>query len=153
MKQETIFNPKTFIIWFLIFDFWYLDLDFSGHHLTTSSYEKNRIRGKINWFFNIIEISAKLKRTKPAIILENQLLRAGTSCSLNYGEAVGAESDKDFIHKIQIVLKELRETYIALRIIKKGNLSKDYVQLGKGINENNQLIGIFVKSIKTLKGL
>ena len=100
----------------------------------------------------IIEISAQLKRTKPAIILENQILRAATSCSLNYGEAVGAESDKDFLHKIQIVLKELRETFMALRIIKKANLSKDVIQLEKGINENNQLIGIFVKSIKTLKG-
>ena len=106
----------------------------------------------IDFSVQIIEISVRLKRTKPAIILENQILRAGTSCSLNYGEAVGAESDKDFIHKLQIVLKELRETYMALRIIKKANLSKDTQQLENGINENNQLIGIFVSSIKTLKG-
>ena len=99
----------------------------------------------------IIEISVQLKRTKAAIILENQILRAATSRSLNYGEAVGAESDRDFLHKIQIVLKELRETFMAFRIIKKANLSKDAIQLEKGINENNQLIGIFVKSIKTLK--
>jgi four helix bundle protein len=100
----------------------------------------------------IIEISANLKRTKPAMILENQILRSGTSCSLNYGEATGAESDKDFIHKLQIVLKELRETYMALRIIGKANLCKEPDHLNKGKNENNQLIAIFVKTIKTLKG-
>ena len=99
----------------------------------------------------IIEISSKLKRIKPSIIMENQILRSATSCSLNYGEAVGAESEKDFVHKLQIVLKELRETHIALRIIKKGNLCRDSELLNKGMNENNQLISIFVKSIKTLK--
>ena len=107
----------------------------------------------IDFSVQIIEISSKLKKIKPAYILENQILRSATSCSLNYGEATGAESNKDFIHKIQIVLKELRETYIALRIIKKANLSKDNLLLDKGINENNQLISIFVKSIKTFKNL
>ena len=58
----------------------------------------------------IIEISTHLRRIKPAIIVENQILRSSTSCALNYGEAIGAESDKDFAHKIQVVLKELRET-------------------------------------------
>lgn len=100
----------------------------------------------------IIEISANLKRTKPAIILESQILRSGTSCSLNYGEVTRAESDKDFVHKLQVVLKELRETYMALRIIGKANLCKKTVLLDKGQNENNQLIAIYVKTIKTLKG-
>jgi four helix bundle protein len=107
----------------------------------------------IDFSVQIIEITSKLKKIKPAYILENQILRSGTSCSLNYGETIGAESNKDFIHKIQIVLKELRETYIALRIIKKANLSKDNLLLDRGLNENNQLISIFVKSIKTFKNL
>ena len=70
---------------------------------------------------------------------------------MNYGEATGAESNKDFIHKIQVVLKELRETHIALRIIKRADLSRDISLLDNGIDENNQLISIFVKSIRTLK--
>ena len=107
----------------------------------------------IDFSVQIIEISSKLKKIKSAYILENQILRSGTSCALNYGEAIGAESNNDFIHKIQIVLKELRETYIALRIIKKANLGKDNLLLDKGLNENNQLISIFVKSIKTFKNL
>ena len=107
----------------------------------------------IDFSVQIIGISSKLKKTKPAYILENQILRAGTSCSLNYGEAIGAESNNDFIHKIQIVVKELQKTYVALRIIKKANLSKDNLVLDKGLNENNQLISIFMKSVKTFKYL
>jgi len=107
----------------------------------------------IDFSVQIIEIASKLKKIKPAYILENQILRSGTSCSLNYGEAIGAESNNDFIHKIQIVVKELRETYVALRIIKKANLSKDNLVLDKGLNENNQLISIFVKIIRTFKNL
>ena len=105
----------------------------------------------IDFSVQIIEISSKLKDTKSANILENQILRSATSCSLNYGEASGAESAKDFVHKLQVVVKELRETFTALRIIKKANLIKDNLLLEKGIDENNQLISIFVKSIKTLK--
>ena len=107
----------------------------------------------INFSVKIIEITSKLKKTKPGIIIENQILRSGTSCSLNYGEAIGAESNKDFIHKIQVVLKELRETYIALRIIKKASLCTDQDLLENVLDENNQLISIFVKSVNTNRNL
>ena len=99
----------------------------------------------------IIHIVSKLKKVKASVVLENQILRSGTSCSLNYGEANGSESNKDFIHKIQIVLKELRDTYIALQIIKKANLCIDHALLDRGLDENNQLISIFVKSVYTTK--
>ena len=105
----------------------------------------------IDFSVTIIKIASKIKKTKPGIIIEGQILRSGTSCSLNYGETIGAESDKDFIHKIQVVLKELRETYIGLRIIKKANLCTDLVLLEEGLNENNQLISIFVKSVNTIR--
>ncbi len=105
----------------------------------------------IDFSVQIISITSNLKKTKPGNVIENQILRSGTSCSLNYGEAIGAESDKDFIHKIQIVLKELRETYIGLRIIKRANLCTDTSLLEKGLDENNQLISIFVKSVNTIR--
>ena len=97
----------------------------------------------------IIQITGKLRSAKSSIVLENQMLRSCTSCSLNYGEVIGSESSKDFEHKLQVVLKELRETYVALRIIKNANLCKDPDILEKGIDENNQLISIFVKSLNT----
>ena len=51
--------------------------------------------------------------------LSRQILRSGTSCALNYGEAQAAESKKDFIHKMKLVLKELRETQVSLTIFSK----------------------------------
>jgi four helix bundle protein len=51
--------------------------------------------------------------------MASQLLRSGTSPSLNYGEAQSAESRSDFIHKLKISLKELRETKNNILIIQK----------------------------------
>lgn len=81
--------------------------------------------------------------------LANQLLRSGTSSALNYGEAQGAESTKDFIHKLQVVLKELRETNVCLRIIAKAKLNQNDGQLVATLNESNELISIFVKTVNT----
>jgi four helix bundle protein len=105
----------------------------------------------IDFSVQTIEISSKIKKTKPGVILENQILRSSTSSALNYGEAIGAESERDFVHKIQVVLKELRETFIALRIIKKSGLCNDSISLENGLDENNQLISIFVKSVNSTK--
>lgn len=85
------------------------------------------------------------------IHLSKQLIRSSTSAALNYGEAKGAESQKDFIHKQSILLKELRESYINLLIIKKNAICKDPVLIDKAVDEANQLISIFVTSIKTAK--
>jgi len=79
----------------------------------------------ISYSVQIIEVLDTLNQTKAGNHLTSQLIRSGTSVSLNYGEAQSGESRKDFIHKIQIVLKELRETLICLKIIKKAKLSLD----------------------------
>jgi four helix bundle protein len=63
---------------------------------------------------------------------------------LNYGEAQGGESRRDFIHKIKIVLKELRETFVCLKIIER---SKELIE--RAIKENDELVAIFVKSAET----
>lgn len=68
---------------------------------------------------------------------------------MNYGEAQSAESRKDFVHKIKIVLKELRETYVCLKIIKQSGLYKSQEKIGKALVENNELISIFVRSVET----
>ena len=90
-----------------------------------------------------------MDRAKAAQHLSGQIIRSGTSTALNYGEAQSAESKKDFIHKMQIVLKELRETYVCLRILQKAKLYTDEKLLHKAMNENNELISIFVKSVLT----
>jgi four helix bundle protein len=83
--------------------------------------------------------------------LKYQLSKSSVSPAFNYGEAQGAESKKDFIHKMGICLKELKETYIGLKVIERGPFQLDHVNIGKVIQENNQLISIFVKSIRTAK--
>ena len=106
----------------------------------------------IDFAVMIIEITDNLKNSKAANHLSGQVVRSGTSPSLNYSEAQSAESRNDFIHKMSIVLKELRETHSCLKIIQRANLySKEKENLISGIKENNELISIFVKSIETSK--
>ncbi len=97
----------------------------------------------------IIEISKLLPNNRIGNHLAGQLIRSGTSPALNYGEAQSAESRKDFIHKIKVVLKELRETLICLKIILRAKLIKSDEIIETGINESNELISIFVKSVET----
>ncbi len=80
--------------------------------------------------------------------LAGQMIRSGTAPALQYGEAIAAESRNDFIHKMKIALKELRETNNCLKII---NQLKwvDENSILSGLNECNELIAIFVKSIAT----
>ena len=103
----------------------------------------------IDFAVDIISFIESLPSTKSAIHLGGQLLRSGTSPSLNYGEAKGAESKKDFLHKMKICLKELRESYNCLRIMKRANIYKSEGLLKELIIECNELISIFVKSIDT----
>ena len=70
----------------------------------------------------IIEIANELPNTKVGNHLSGQLVLSGTSSALNYGEAQSGESRKDFIHKIKIILKELRESIIGLKIIDRTKL-------------------------------
>jgi four helix bundle protein len=103
----------------------------------------------INFAVIIIEIVNKMPNTKAGNYLSGQLIRSGTSPALNYGEAQSGESRKDFIHKLKIVLKELRETFICLKIINRTKLSRAEEKLKIALEENNELISIFVKSVET----
>lgn len=79
-----------------------------------------------------------------------QLVRCGTSPAPNYGEACAAESRADFVHKLGIVLKELRETRIWLRLAVKSQLLA-LKKLEPLIDEATQLMNIIGKSIVTAK--
>ena len=97
----------------------------------------------------IIEIVKETPNSKAGNHLSGQLVRSGTSVSLNYGEAQSAESKKDFIHKMKVILKELRETFVCLKIIHRSKLYRTENKIIKAKKENNELISIFVKSIET----
>ena len=105
----------------------------------------------INFSVLIIEITDSLLKTKAGYHLSGQLIRSGTSVSLNYGEAQSGESRKDFIHKIQIVLKELRESLICMKIIQRAKLYNNETNINIALKECDELISIFVKSVETAK--
>ena len=104
----------------------------------------------IDFAVEIINITDNLKATKAGNHLSGQIVRSGTSPSLNYSEAQSAESRNDFIHKMSVVLKELRETHSCLKIIHRANLYlKNEQDLIVTVKVNDELISIFVKSIET----
>ena len=103
----------------------------------------------IDFAVSIIEIVNELPATKAGNHLAGQLVRSGTSPALNYGEARSAESRRDFIHKLQVALKELRETLVALKIIFRAKLHKYEDKFQQTLAECNELISIFVRSVQT----
>ena len=80
-----------------------------------------------------------------------QVIRSSTSAALNYGEVQGAESRNDFIHKNGVVLKELRETKISLLLIDGTISSNDLEVLSFCLDECDQLVAIFHRTVMTLK--
>ncbi|GAB4489303.1 MAG: four helix bundle protein [Saprospiraceae bacterium] len=102
----------------------------------------------IEFASRVIDLAEALPKTASAKHLGGQILRSGTSPALNYGEAQGAESREDFVHKMKICLKELRETLVCLKIIAKRNWFSEK-KLAPLIAENNELVSMFVTSVKT----
>ena len=97
----------------------------------------------------IIELTEALPSTRAANHIAGQLLRSGTSPYGNHGELESAESRKDFVHKLRVCLKELRETRRWLRLLSRLKTIKAPATLPECLNEAEQLIKIFVVSIRT----
>ena len=105
----------------------------------------------IDFAVRIIRTAESLPKSKVGKHIAGQFIRSGTSPAPNYGEAQSAESRSDFIHKMKISLKELRETRIWLLMIIRADLIKPASKLKSLIDESDQLISIFVKSVSTAK--
>lgn len=103
----------------------------------------------LEYSVRIIKIVEQLPNTKAGSHVAGQILRSGTSPYPNHGEAQAAESQKDFIHKLRISLKELRETHRWLKLIQRVPLIKNPELLNEILNETEELVKIFVTSIKT----
>jgi four helix bundle protein len=104
----------------------------------------------IDFAVRIIKLSANLPRTSAGKHVAGQIMRSGTSPAPNYGEARGAESHADFVHKLRIVLKELNETSIWLRIIARSELLRREL-IRELIKENIALCRIFAATLKTTR--
>jgi len=99
---------------------------------------------------NSIKLTVKLKRSAVGRYIANQLMRAASSSGANYEEACGAESKADFIHKMQLVLKELRESLYWLKLVERTDLI--WQELQALVDEANELTKIVAKSVITAKG-
>lgn len=97
----------------------------------------------------IIEVVESLPNTRAANHLAGQLVRSGTAPALNYGEVQSAESRNDFIHKMKIALKELKETRVNLKIIQQRPFLSNSSALLSALRETEQLVAILGKSVAT----
>ena len=97
-----------------------------------------------------LEVCELLPNSKAGQNLEYQLSKSGTAPALIYGEAQAAESRADFLHKMKMVLKEIRESRVNLKIIKRKPVAV-HEKIEIAFNESNELMAIFLKSIETAK--
>jgi four helix bundle protein len=102
----------------------------------------------IDFAVMVIGVVEALPNSKAGNHIAGQLVSSGTSPAPNYGEARSAESRKDFIHKMKISLKELRETVIWLKIISRKRLAEEALT-SSAIKECGELIAIFISSTRT----
>lgn len=104
----------------------------------------------IDFAVRIIKLTSRLPRTPAGKHIAGQILRSGTSPAPNYGEARGAESTADFVHKLGVVLKELNETSIWLRVLERSEILRREL-LTDIIEENNELCKIIGSSLRTAR--
>ena len=105
----------------------------------------------LNYSCQIIKLVDRLPQSRSANRLAGQLLRSGSAPLPNHGEAQGAESRNDFLHKMSICLKELRESHRWLKLIACAGMIKEPSTLTALIGETDELIRIFVSSIVTAR--
>jgi four helix bundle protein len=99
----------------------------------------------------VINLSEILPSSRAGNHIAGQILRSGTSPYPNHAEAESAESREDFIHKLKVSLKELRETRRWARLIARMNWTDRNATLNFILNESDELIRIFVSSVKTAR--
>src|SRR5664280_3614986 len=97
----------------------------------------------------VIDLSEMLPDTRAGNHIAGQILRSGTAPYPNHGEAESAESRDDFIHKLKICLKKLRETRRWARLIQHKHWTQNDSTLLFVLSESDELIRIFMSSIKT----
>lgn len=105
----------------------------------------------VDYTCEMIDVVEELPDTRAGNHIAGQLIRSCHSPTLNYGEVQAAESRNDFVHKMGIVLKELKECRTALKIIRKKEMIKPVNDLAKVFRETDELIAIIAKGITTAK--
>ena len=105
----------------------------------------------IDYVIRVSKVIDQMDNSRLSNHIAGQMIRSSSSPALNYGEAQSTESRKDFIHKLKIILKELKETRVCLKIIKRKPLISNIQKLEPILNETEELIKIIFSSIKTTR--
>ena len=105
----------------------------------------------IQFAVRVLHVVEALPGTRAGSHIAGQLVKSGTSPAPNYGEAESAESRADFVHKVKVALKELREARIWLRIIRLMEYLKP-TRLDPLLQENEELIRILFTSAAAAQG-
>jgi len=105
----------------------------------------------VDFSVRIITLSEALPESKAGKHVSSQILRSGTSPAPNYGEAQSAESRADFVHKLKVALKELRETEIWLKVVQRAGMITPTSKLTALLMEADELIAILFTSVETAR--
>lgn len=105
----------------------------------------------VDFASRIVDVVEALPDTRAGNYIAGQLVRCGLAPALLYGEAQSAESRDDFIHKMKIILKELKETRVCLKLIRKKQMIKPVNRMDDLYKECEELVAIISKSIDTAK--
>ncbi|HEV8282876.1 MAG TPA: four helix bundle protein [Chitinophagaceae bacterium] len=103
----------------------------------------------VEYSCRMIDVVEALPKTRTGNYIAGQLIKSCMSPTFNYGEVQAAESRNDFIHKLGVVLKELKECRTALKIIRRRELIKPVKRTDEIFKETEELIAIIAKSIET----
>ena len=113
--------------------------------------DKNDLLDRLLRFaVRIVILAGKLPKTPAGFAIASQVVRSGTSVGANCQEAQDASSGNDFLYKLNISLREARETYYWLKVIQLSKLLPD-IFVNSEMQECNEIISILVKSVKTIK--
>jgi four helix bundle protein len=125
--------------------------DWALHEGETGGRKFNLEERLLQFASAIIDLSEKLPNTRAGNHIAGQILRSGTSPYPNHGEAESAESREDFIHKLKICLKELRETRRWARLVQRKRWTGNDPTLLFVLGDSEELIRIFMSSVKTAR--
>ena len=113
---------------------------------------KNDLEGRlIKFSVKSYQLSEKLDKKEYSTILSRQLMRSTSSAALNYGEAQGAETTRDYIHKVGVVIKELRESRVNLKMMEEGKINRNSSEIDSLLQENDELIAILYAALKSAR--
>ena len=105
----------------------------------------------VDFTCRMIDVVEALPNTRAGTYIAGQLIKSCHSPTFNYGEAQAAESRNDFLHKMGVILKELKECRTALKVIRKKGMITPITKLAPIYNETEELVAIIAKSLSTAK--